>query len=46
MLTAAKYIGDHYHCAVLLKGGHQINDANDLLYKEGNYQWFKENVIK
>ena len=23
------------------KGGHQINDANDLLYKEGNYQWFK-----
>ena len=41
MLTAAKYIGDHYHCAVLLKGGHQINDANDLLYKEGNYQWFK-----
>lgn len=41
MLTAAKYIGGHYHCAVLLKGGHQINDANDLLYKEGNYQWFK-----
>lgn len=41
MLEAAKYIGDHYHCAVLLKGGHQINDANDLLYKEGNYQWFK-----
>ena len=24
MLEAAKYIGDHYHCAVLLKGGHQI----------------------
>jgi len=41
MLEAAKYIGDHYHCAVLLKGGHQINDANDLLYKEEKYQWFK-----
>lgn len=41
MIEAAKYIGDHYQCAVLLKGGHQINDANDLLYKEGNYQWFK-----
>lgn len=43
MLEAAKYIGDHYHCAVLLKGGHQINDANDLLYKEEKYQWFKGN---
>ena len=31
MLSAAKFIGDTYGCAVLLKGGHSINDANDLL---------------
>ena len=41
MLTAAKQIGDSYHCAVLLKGGHSINDANDLLYTSGEFQWFE-----
>ena len=41
MLTAAKQIGDNYHCAVLLKGGHSINDANDLLYANGKFQWFE-----
>ena len=40
METAAKQIGDSHHCAVLLKGGHSINDANDLLYSDGQYQWF------
>ena len=41
MVEAAKKIGDTYHCAVLLKGGHSINDANDLLYQDGTYRWFK-----
>lgn len=41
MLTAAKAIGDAYGCAVLLKGGHSINDANDLLYANGEYKWFE-----
>jgi len=41
MLQAAKKISDTYHCAVLLKGGHSINDANDLLYQDGTYRWFK-----
>ena len=40
MLSAAKYIGESYGCAVLLKGGHSVNDANDLLYSEGEYRWF------
>ena len=40
METAAKQIGDSYHCAVLLKGGHSINDANDLLYTNGELHWF------
>lgn len=40
MEWAAKDIGDRYGCAVLLKGGHSVNDANDLLYQEGKYRWF------
>lgn len=40
MIDAAKYIGDTYGCAVLCKGGHQIHDANDLLYSDGKIQWF------
>ena len=40
MEKVAKYIGDTFGCAVLLKGGHSINDANDLLYANGNYKWF------
>lgn len=40
MVSAAKQISDSWHCAVLLKGGHQLNDANDLLYHDGNYRWF------
>ena len=40
MLAAAKVISDTHGCAVLLKGGHSINDANDLLYVNGNYCWF------
>ena len=40
MEAAAKQIGDRYHCAVLCKGGHQQNDANDLLYAEGKSTWF------
>ena len=41
MITAAKWIGEHYHCAVLLKGGHSINDANDLLNANGELHWFE-----
>ena len=41
MVTAAKQIGDGYHCAVLLKGGHSVNDANDLLYANGELVWFE-----
>ena len=40
MLEVAKIISEAYHCAVLCKGGHSINDANDLLYFDGKYQWF------
>ena len=40
MEKAAKYISEAYHCAVLLKGGHDLNDANDLLYRDGAAKWF------
>lgn len=40
MEMAAKQLGDTYHVAVLCKGGHCINDANDLLYHNGNCTWF------
>ena len=40
MIRAAEYISNTYHCAVLCKGGHSLNDANDLLYDNGEYRWF------
>ena len=40
MERAAALIGDTYGCAVLVKGGHQLNDANDLLYRNGRFKWF------
>ncbi len=36
---AAKKIFEQYGCAVLAKGGHGLNDANDYLY-DGAGQWF------
>lgn len=45
MTLAAKSIGNTYGCSVLLKGGHRINDANDLLYSNGEIYWFKGNRI-
>ena len=41
MEAAAKAIGVAYGCAVLLKGGHSVQDANDLLYAGGTLQWFE-----
>ena len=41
MEKAAQIICDTLGCAVLLKGGHQLNDANDLLFqKEKEPVWF------
>lgn len=40
MTDAARRIGERYGCAVLCKGGHSVNDANDLLYAGGCTKWF------
>lgn len=41
MERAAKIIFEKYGCNVLLKGGHDLNDANDLLYSKDEIRWFK-----
>ena len=41
MEKAAEQLGKTHSCAVLLKGGHCINDANDLLYADGTLRWFE-----
>ncbi len=41
MENAARMIGEAYGCAVLCKGGHHLNDANDLLWKDGAVRWFQ-----
>ena len=41
MEKAAEVIGTRYGCSVLLKGGHQKNDASDLLWqKDKKPVWF------
>ena len=40
MEQAARLLSEKCGCAVLLKGGHHLNDANDLLCKGGEMQWF------
>ena len=41
MVKAAEYICKTYGCAVLCKGGHNLNDANDLLVDlDGTCTWF------
>ena len=40
MEAAARSIGERYGCAVLCKGGHKVNDADDLLWRGGTGKWF------
>ena len=40
MEQAGKILFQAYGCAVLVKGGHSINDANDLLYNGNGAVWF------
>lgn len=41
MTEAAKVINARYGCAVLVKGGHNVNDANDLLCTgQDGLKWF------
>lgn len=45
MIKAAKFISKTYDCAVLVKGGHLINDAVDYLYENGHGVWFSSTRV-
>lgn len=45
MEAAAEKLSEEFGCSVLLKGGHSINDANDLLWKNGCGRWFSARRI-
>ena len=40
MEKATRDMAEAFGCAVLCKGGHNINDANDVLCVNGKYTWF------
>ena len=46
MEEAARSISQRYGCAVLCKGGHDLNDANDLLWQNGRGRWFRGRRIQ
>ncbi len=48
MEEAARELYSRYGCAALVKGGHSINDANDVLYSADNKEpvWFKGQRIE
>lgn len=40
MERAARIISEEYECSVLVKGGHTIEDASDVLCENGKITWF------
>ncbi len=45
MEAAACAIGEKFGCAVLVKGGHHVQDADDLLWQDGRLTWFRGSRI-
>jgi hydroxymethylpyrimidine/phosphomethylpyrimidine kinase len=45
MERAAAIIGGNITGFILIKGGHSLYDANDLLYSNGSYKWIKGEKI-
>lgn len=41
MVTVGRRIRETYGVSVLMKGGHSVNDANDLLISEEGERWFR-----
>ena len=46
MEKAAEGLGNESGCAVLLKGGHSIEGASDVLYENGKITWFEGKRIE
>lgn len=40
MEAAAKMLGEEYGCAILVKGGHAVKDASDVLWTGKEIVWF------
>ncbi|MBE7031834.1 MAG: bifunctional hydroxymethylpyrimidine kinase/phosphomethylpyrimidine kinase [Ruminococcaceae bacterium] len=45
MIKAAEKISKDFAGAILIKGGHLVNDATDLLYQNGKPEWFSSERI-
>ena len=45
MITAAAKMGGKLNGAVLIKGGHLISEAADLLWQNGTAQWFRSERV-
>ncbi len=41
MEAAARAIGERLGCAVLVKGGHSLADASDVLFRDGGFHWYR-----
>ncbi len=46
MIKASKLIGEKYKVNVLIKGGHLVNDATDILYNNGDIEKFVEEFVE
>jgi hydroxymethylpyrimidine/phosphomethylpyrimidine kinase len=46
MERAGRKIGEHLKGAVLVKGGHLVSDAVDMLYENGTCKWFRSERVE
>jgi hydroxymethylpyrimidine/phosphomethylpyrimidine kinase len=45
MIQAAELLAKRFGGAILVKGGHRVNDAHDLLYENGNIHWYRSERV-
>lgn len=45
MIQAAELLAERFGGAILVKGGHRVNDAIDLLYENGNIHWYRSERV-
>lgn len=45
MERTARRLGERYGVCVLVKGGHNVEDADDVLYSDGKISWFPGNRV-
>ena len=45
MIRAAEKLAEQFSGAILIKGGHLVSDAVDLLYEKGNIRWYRSGRV-